>query len=61
MVSDTIPPTQPTDDVECGCSSGCEPEIIAETSVAPGIIEEQQHEVVEAGTQSLIKTLHDNW
>ena len=60
MVSDTIPPTPPTDDIECGRSSGREPDIIAETPVAPGIIEEQQHEVVEAGTRVLNETPRDD-
>ena len=60
MVSDTTPPAWPTDDVELGHSSGREPDIIVETSVAPGVLEQQQHEDVDAGTQSLDETLRDD-
>ena len=62
MVSDTTPPARPTDDVELGHSSGREPDIIAETSVAPGVLEQQQHEDVDAGTRSLQvdETPHDD-
>jgi hypothetical protein len=60
MVSDTIPPTQPTDNIECGRSSGREPDIIAETSVALGILEQQQREDVDAGTWSLDETPHED-
>jgi len=60
MVSDTTPPAQPTDGTEHGRSSGHEPDVIAETSVAPGVLEQQQHEDVDARTWSLGETPHDN-
>ena len=60
VVSDTTPPAQPTDSAELGRSSECEPDIIAETSVAPGVLEQQQHEDVDAGTRSLGETLRDD-
>ena len=56
MVSDTTPPAQPTHSIDLGRSSGREPDVIAETSVALGILEQQQREDVDAGTRSLDET-----
>jgi len=47
MVSDTIPPTQPTHGIELGCSSRHEPDIIAETSIALEVLKQQQCEDVQ--------------
>ena len=60
MLADTIPPAQPTDSIELGHSFGWEPNIIAETSITTGVLEQQQHEEAEAGTQSLIETPYDD-
>jgi hypothetical protein len=60
VVSDTTPPAQPTDSAELGHSSRCEPDVIAETSVALGVLEQQQHEDVDAGTRSLSETLRND-
>ena len=59
-MSDTIPPTQPTYGIELGHSSGREPDIITEASITPGVLEQQQHEDVDARTWSLNETLCDN-
>jgi hypothetical protein len=60
MVSDTTPPAQPTHSIDLSRSSGREPDVIAEMSVALGILEQQQHEDVDARTRSLDETLHED-